>query len=38
MGALAAPFAFPGGDYDELLRHVYTTTTKERGASQAPPG
>ena len=26
-GALAAPFAFLGSDYDELLRHVYTTTS-----------
>ncbi len=26
-GALTAPFAFLGSDYDDELRHVYTTTT-----------
>ena len=29
-GALAAPFAFLGADYDEVLRELYTTMTTKR--------
>ena len=36
-GALAAPFAFLGPDYDSVIKELYTTTTTEDIARQRSP-
>lgn len=36
-GALTAPFAFLGADYDEAMKEVYTTTTTKDIASKRNP-